>query len=1015
MQNKGAIRFFAIVLALVVVYQLSFTFVARKVERDAEKYAQENPVKERRYLDSIAQEEVYNFLFLKNYTYMECKEKEINLGLDLKGGMNVILEISVEDVVKSNAAPHYLSDPLFTQTLSLAKEKKRNSQADFVDLFYDAFQEVNPGGQLAQFFMTPETRGKIDLNTTNEEVVQFLHTEAESAIENSFNVLRNRIDRFGVVQPNIQRLERQGRILIELPGVKDPERVTKLLTGTANLEFWTTYNNNEVVSYLQEANNLLSDILYEGEDILPADEEEAEVRDQEPAEDTVEEAAEDQEISLFDTDEDTTGEIGLFDETDTTEMMLDQQEEMARENPLFSVLTPYVDNEMRPIPGSIVGVAQIQDTATVNAYLNRPQIQSIFPADLELKWHHKPLEDNEGFVQLHALQASRDRGPSLSGKYITNANMAYGQFRNEAEVHFSMNAEGAKRWANLTRENAGKQIAIVLDNYVVSSPNVSGEIKGGSSTISGNFSQAEATDLSNILKSGKMDAKARVESSEVIGPSLGQASINSGFNSFLIAFVVILLYMLFYYSRRAGFVADFALIANMFFLIGVLASLQAVLTLPGIAGIVLTIGMSVDANVLIYERIREELNAGKGIKLAVADGYKKAYSAIIDANLTTLLTGVILYLFGTGPIKGFATTLVIGILTSLFSAIFITRLIYERMLSKNLKLTFDTKLTRNAFKKLSINFIDLRKSAYVISGIIVLIGLASLFVRGLNMGVDFTGGRNYVIEFPQEVVVEDIRSELNNEFGEMPTVITFGQKNRVRVTTKFMIEQEAPEVDSIIKAKMFTGLQNYIEDDVGLDQFIRTDDYIKSSQKVGPTIADDIKFDAVLAIFFSLVIIFLYIIIRFRTWQFGLGALAALVHDVIIVLGLFSIFHDILPFSMEIDQAFIAAILTVVGYSINDTVVVFDRIREYTGLFRKRERKETMNLALNSTISRTFSTSLSTFFVLLSIFIFGGEVIRGFTFALLVGVIVGTYSSLFVATPVAYQLSKKNKRISKSR
>ncbi len=1012
MQNKGAIRFFAIVLALVVVYQLSFTFVARMVERDAEEYAQGEPTRERRYLDSIANEEVYNFFFLKQYTYMECKEKEINLGLDLKGGMNVVLEVSVEDVIRSNAAPHYLSDPLFTQTITLAREMKRNSQADFVDLFYEAYQEVNPGGQMAQFFMTPETRGQIDLNTTNEEVVDFLHEEAESAIENSFNVLRNRIDRFGVTQPNIQRLERQGRILIELPGVKDPERVTKLLTGTANLEFWTTYSNSEVVAYLQEANEILSDVLYEGEDILPADEEETEDQDQEPTEEAVEEDAEDQEISLFDEDEDTTGEIGLFDEADTTETMLDQQEDMARENPLFAVLTPYVDNEMQPIPGSVVGVAQIKDTARVNSYLNRPQIQSIFPADLELKWHHKPLEDNEGFIQLHALQASRDRGPSLSGKYITNANMAYGQFRNEAEVHFSMNAEGAKRWANLTRENAGKQIAIVLDDYVVSSPNVSGEIKGGSSTISGNFSQAEATDLANILKSGKMDAKARVESSEVIGPSLGQASITSGLNSFLIAFVVILLYMLFYYSRRAGLVADFALIANMFFLIGVLASLQAVLTLPGIAGIVLTIGMSVDANVLIYERIREELNAGKGIKLAIADGYKNAYSAIIDANLTTLLTGVILYLFGTGPIKGFATTLVIGILTSLFSAIFITRLIYERMLSKNRKLTFDTKLTRNAFKNLNIDFINLRKTAYVISGTIVLIGIASLFVRGLNMGVDFTGGRNFVVEFPKEVVVEDIRSDLNAEFGEMPTVITFGQKNRVRVTTKFMIEQETPEVDSIIKAKMFNGLQNYIDDDVTLEQFISTDDYIKSSQKVGPTIADDIKFDAVLAIFFSLVIIFLYIIIRFRTWHYGLGALAALVHDVLIVLGLFSIFHDVLPFSMEIDQAFIAAILTVVGYSINDTVVVFDRIREYTGLFRKRDRKETVNLALNSTISRTFSTSLSTFFVLLSIFIFGGEVIRGFTFALLMGVIVGTYSSLFVATPVAYMLSK-NKKTSK--
>ncbi len=1003
MQNKGAIRFFAIVLALVVVYQLSFTFFARKVERDAEQYAQGDPVKERRYLDSIAQEDVYNFLFLKKYTYMDCKEKEINLGLDLKGGMNVVLEISVEDVIISNAAPHYLSDPLFTQTLSLAREKKKNSQANFVDLFYESFEEVNPGGQLAQFFMTPETRGQIDLNTSNQEVVDFLSEEAESAIENSFNVLRSRIDRFGVVQPNIQRLERQGRILIELPGVKDPERVTRLLTGTANLEFWTTYNNNEVIAYLQEANDLLSDILYEGDDIMPAAEE-----DEEQAAETPGEDGEEEEISLFGEDEDTTGEIGLFDETDTTGLMMDQQDEMARENPLFSVLTPYVDNEMRPIPGSVVGVAQIKDTAAVNSYLNRSQVQSLFPADLELMWHHKPLEGNEGYIQLHALQASRDRGASLSGKYITNANMAFGQFRNEAEVHFSMNAEGAKRWANLTRENAGKQIAIVLDGFVVSSPNVSGEIKGGSSTISGNFTQAEATDLANILKSGKMDAKARIESSEVIGPSLGEASISAGLNSFLIAFVVILMYMVFYYSRRAGLVADFALIANMFFLVGVLASLQAVLTLPGIAGIVLTIGMSVDANVLIYERIREELHAGKGIKLAVADGYKNAYSAIIDANVTTLLTGIILYLFGTGPIKGFATTLVIGILTSLFSAIFITRLVYENMLSRNKKLTFDTKLTRNAFKNLSINFIDKRKIAYVISSIVIIIGVISFFGRGLNMGVDFTGGRNYVIQFPQEVVVEEIRSDLSDEFGEMPTVITFGEKDRVRVTTKFMIEDDIPEVDSIIKARMFSGLQPHLDDEATLERWLTTDDYIKSSQKVGPTIADDIKFDAVLAIFFSLLIIFLYIIIRFRTWQFGLGALAAVVHDVLIVLGLFSIFHDILPFSLEIDQAFIAAILTVVGYSINDTVVVFDRIREFTGLFRKRDRKETMNLALNSTISRTFSTSLSTFFVLLSIFIFGGEVIRGFTFALLVGVVVGTYSSLFVATPLAYQLLSKN-------
>ena len=1000
MQNKGAIRFFAIVLALVVVYQLSFTFFARKVESDAAKYAQGDPVKERRYLDSIAQEEVYNFLFLRKYTYMECKEKEINLGLDLKGGMNVILEVSVEDVIKANVAPHYLNDPLFNQTINLAREKKLSSQSDFVDLFYESFQQVSPGGQLAQFFMTPETRGQIDLNTTNDEVMQFLHTEAESAIENSFNVLRSRIDRFGVSQPNIQRLERQGRILIELPGVKDPERVTKLLTGTANLEFWTTYDNQEVVGYLQEANTMLSEILYTGEVLT--------VTETTPDTDVSAGAPEkEEEISLFESDEDTTGEISLFDEADSSEMLLDQQEDMERENPLFAVMTPYVDNEMRPIPGSIIGVASIKDTAVVNSYLNRPQIKALFPADLRLYWNHKPLEGNQSFIQLHALRATRDGRPSLSGKYITSANMAYGQFRNEAEVHFSMNAEGAKRWANLTRENAGKQIAILLDGFVVSSPNVSGEIKGGSSTITGNFTQVEATDLANTLKSGKMDARARVESSEVIGPSLGKASIKSGLNSFLIAFVVVLMYMLFYYSKRAGAVADIALVANMFFLIGVLASLQAVLTLPGIAGIVLTIGMSVDANVLIYERIREEITAGKGIKLAVADGYKNAYSAIIDANVTTLLTGIVLYLFGTGPIKGFATTLVIGILTSLFSAIFITRLVYEWMLSRNMKLTFATKLTENAFKNLKINFIDKRKTAYIVSGVILIISISSLFIRGLNFGVDFSGGRNYVVEFPDAVSVEDVRSALNEEFGQLPTVITFGQQNRVRITTKFMIDDETPEVDSIIKSKMYAGLLPYMDEGATSESFISSDDYIKSAQKVGPTIAGDIKLGAVLAISFALIIIFLYILIRFRNWQYGLGALVALVHDSLIVLGLFSLFHDVLPFSLEIDQAFIAAILTVVGYSINDTVVVFDRIREYRSLFRKRENKENMNLALNSTMSRTFSTSLSTFFVILAIFVFGGEVIRGFTFALLVGIVVGTYSSLFVATPIAYETMKK--------
>jgi SecD/SecF fusion protein len=571
----------------------------------------------------------------------------------------------------------------------------------------------------------------------------------------------------------------------------------------------------------------------------------------------------------------------------------------------------------------------------------------------------------------------------------------------------NMNSEGAKKWANLTRENVGEALAIVLDGLVYSAPTVSEEIKGGSSSISGNFTQADADDLANILKSGKMPARARVESSEVIGPSLGAKSVRDGLHSFLIAFLVILAYMIFYYSRRAGLVADIALLANMFFLIGVLASLQAVLTLPGIAGIVLTIGMSVDANVLIYERIREELTAGKNLKTAVKDGYRNAYSAIFDAQITTFLTGLILFFFGTGPIKGFATTLVIGILTSLFSAIVLTRLMYERMLTRGKGITFDTKITRNAFKNANIDFLGKRKIFYIISGLIILGGIASLVTRGLNLGVDFSGGRNYVISFKQDVETLEVQKDLEEAFGVAPTVITYGTKNTVRVTTKYMIDDDRPEVDSIIKAQMFEGLQPYLDSEVTLDDFLNGQDYIISAHQVGPTIADDIKRVAVIVIFASLLIIFLYILARFRNWQYGLGALAALVHDVTIVIGLFSLLHGVMPFSLELDQSFIAAILTVVGYSINDTVVVFDRIREFLGLQKKRERKEIFNTALNSTLSRTFSTSLSTFFVLLAIFIFGGDVIRGFTFALLLGVIVGTYSSLFIATPVVYDTIKK--------
>ncbi len=997
MQNKGAIRLFTIVLAIVCIYQLSFTFISEKVKRDARKYAQGDILKEYNYLDSISGEVVYNFLWLKKYTFRECREREINLGLDLKGGMNVILEISVEDVIKTLVAPHYLNDPVFIKTMNDARELRKGRQEDFVVLFSQAFEASNPGGRLAQFFMTPETRGHIDLNTTNAKVVDYLREEAESAISNSYNVLRNRIDRFGVVQPNIQRLERQGRILIELPGVKDPERVTKLLTGTANLEFWTTYENAEVLTYIDQANSLLRDIQAFEHPLFS---------EAAPTEDTsrLEESVGDKQISIFG-DQTDTAEARLFDE-DTTAIDI-QEEQMRRENPLFAVLIPYLDENRQAVPGSVVGIAGVRDTAIVNKYLAMQQVKALFPADLQFYWNIKPMENNEGYIQLYALKASRERGAAMSGRYVTDARMAFGQFRGEAEVYMSMNSEGAKRWANLTRENINRCIAIVLDDYVVSAPVVRSEIKGGGSTISGNFSQQEATDLANVLKSGKMAAKARIESSEVIGPSLGQASIQAGLRSFILAFLVVLLYMVFYYGRKTGLVADLALFSNMFFLIGVLASLQAVLTLPGIAGIVLTIGMSVDANVIIYERIKEELAAGKGVKLAISEGYKNSYSAIIDANITTILTGLILYFFGTGPIKGFATTLVIGILASLFSAIFITRLVYEGMLSRNKEIKFSTKYTENIFKNVNIDFVKLRKPMYVVSGTLILIFIISLFTRGLNPGVDFTGGRNYVIEFPNEISTVDIRHALSSELDEMPQVITFGEKNRVRITTTYLINDDSPEVDSIIKSKLYAGLKGFIDEDVSQSHFIDSEEYIQSSQKVGPSIAEDIKRMAALAITFAFIVMFLYIILRFRNWQFGFGAVIALIHDAFIVIGVFSLLWGIVPFSMEIDQAFIAAILTIVGYSINDTVVIFDRIREYRKLYRKRGDYETINGALNSTISRTLNTSFTTFIVVFTIFLFGGEVIRGFTFALMIGIVVGTYSSLFIASGLVYETIKK--------
>lgn len=994
MQNKGAILTFAILLAAVCLYQLSFTYKARQVEKTAREYAQGDPDKEFYYLDSISGEVVYNFLGLKKFTFKEVKELELNLGLDLRGGMNVTLEVAVEDLIR--ALSNYNNDSTFNAALQRARQMQRGSQEDFVTLFGRAFEEIDPNARLASIFLTLELRDKININTTNSEVLDVIRSETNSAIDNAFNIIRTRIDRFGVAQPNIQQLQTKGRILVELPGVKDQNRVRSLLQGTAMLEFWETYENQEVYPYLLQANERLREMQARSTGtentgtVESSDENEVAEAD---------DAEEEQERSLL---------SELEAGSDTTESGLDDLEDFRKEFPLFALLNPSTDQQGQLFQGPAIGIAHSRDTARINEYMNREQIKNIFPRDMMFRWTAKSVDAAGNFYRLIALKANtRDGRAPLDGDVITDARQDFDQFGSNPEVSMSMNSEGAKTWQRLTKENIGKSIAIVLDGYVRSFPTVQNEISGGRSSITGLESIEEAKDLANILKSGKMPAPARIIQEEIVGPSLGQEAINSGMYSFLIAFVLVLAYMLFFYSRNAGLSANVALIANVFFVIGILASLGATLTLPGIAGIVLTIGMSVDANVLIYERVQEELRAGKGIKLAISDGYKNAYSAIIDGQVTTLLTGIVLYVFGSGPIKGFATTLIIGILTSLFSAIFITRLIFEWKLKHSKNILFSSKATEGWLRHTNIKFLEKRKVAYFVSGALILLSIGSLAVRGLNYGIDFKGGRTYVVRLDQDVQVADVQQALAVQFGTAPEVKTFGADNQIRITTTYKIDDDSENVDNEVEELLMKGLQdaNLLDDNVTLERF--TEIYQMSSQKVGPTISADIRKDSVIAISFALIIIFLYILIRFTNWQYGLGAIAALAHDSIIVLGIFSLLYNILPFSLEIDQAFIAAILTVLGYSINDTVVVFDRIREYLKLHPKRKREQNVDEAVNSTLRRTFSTSLSTFVVLLAIFLFGGATIRGFTFALLVGVVVGTYSSLFVATPIAYDFQKR--------
>jgi SecD/SecF fusion protein len=992
MQSKGAVKLFATLLALVCLYQLSFTLVTKNVEKNAKQFAAGDPAKEKSYLDSINTQPVYP---LFGFTYKKCKENEINLGLDLKGGMNVTMEVSLVDLIR--AMSNYSNDATFNKALVNAQAAQANSTENFVKLFVKEFNKLDKNAKLAAIFGTKELSDRINFNSTNEQVEAVIQKEADAAFDRTYQILKTRIDKFGVAQPNVQKLG-NNRILVELPGIKEPERVRKLLQGTAKLEFWETYDNSEIYPILNQVNDLLKATAKTDSTASALSTDSTTVTKDSTA--LAAEAAKDSSQSLM-------SQLGKNDSTskDTgAAAQAKSNEQIARDNPLFTVLYPSIGqdekNQQVLRKGPVIGLAAAKDTARVNEIFAMDAVRSKFPREFKPAWSVKAFDKEGKVFQLIAIRMPvRDHLAPLDGSAVTDARKQKGQFTDNWEISMSMNAEGAHTWKRITHDNVNKSIAIVLDDYVYSYPNVINEISGGNTSITGQFSLEEAEDLANILKVGKLPAPARIVEDTVVGPTLGNEAISSGLLSFVIALILVLVFMVAYYSN-AGMVADIALFANVFFIMGILASLGAVLTLPGIAGIVLTIGMSVDANILIFERVREELALGKGTRLAVSDGFKHAYSSIIDSNVTTLILGIILYIFGTGPIQGFATTLIIGILSSLFSAIFITRLVFDWMLSRNKEIRFWNNATKGAFKNIHINFVGKRKLYYAISGTIIAIGIISFIAKGLNFGVDFEGGRTYVVRFEKTVETVQVLDALKGPFTKAPEVKTFGNSNQVKITTSYLIEDQSPEAEQKVVEKLNEGLKTVP------GQATYT---ILSSQKVGPTIADDIKSSAVWAILISCALMFLYIFIRFRRWQFGLGAVIALLHDVLVVLSFYTLFNGILPFSLEIDQAFIAAILTVMGYSMTDTVVVFDRIREFVGVHHHaKDQKKVINDALNSTLSRTINTSLTIFFVLLAIFIFGGEVIRGFTFALLIGIVIGTYSSICIATPVVVDFAKKD-------
>ena len=1021
MQNKGLVITLAIALALVSLFYLSFNLVTMRYERIADEKAavaktafqQVNQLdnlsaKEKSIrLDSVGSEAYYNYIdsvgkekVYLGYTLKQTREKGVNLGLDLKGGMNVTLEISVPDIIR--ALSNYNTSPNFNRAIELATERQKTSSGtQYLDLFVQAYNEIDPQAKLATIFSTFEMKDRISLSTSNDDVIKVLRTEIDGAISNSFNVLRTRIDRFGVIQPNIQKLENTGRILVELPGIDEPERVRKLLQGSANLEFWPTYELSEILNNLIEANTVIARLNQSG----ATQDTTALASVTEPAATTDTTSLANAPATLRDS---LRAALSTQAQSADSLKMLEQDR---KENPLFAVLAVNAQGG-QVARGPVVGIAAGRDTALINHYMNLKQVKEILPRDLGLRWSVKAVDANEQFFELVAIKyTTRDGRAPLTGSVITRADIEYGQTSASPGVSMSMNAEGAKTWARMTKENIGKSIAIALDDYIYSYPTVQNEISGGQSSITGRFTPEEAKDLANVLQSGKMPAPARIVQEDVVGPSLGEEAINSGMWSFIVAFLLVMLYMIFYYGLIPGLISDTALLINVFFLMGILASFSAVLTLPGIAGIVLTLGMAVDGNVLIYERVREEVEAGKNMKKAIHDGFNNAISAIIDANVTTLLTGIVLFIFGQGPIKGFATTLIIGIVTSFLTSVFITRLLLETYANrKDAKdLDFTTRTTRTWFQDWKIDFIGKRKVAYMVSAVMIVIAIAGFGLRGLSLGIDFSGGRNYIVQFEQQVDTEEVRGILEDTFEDATTqVISIGSnKDKVRISTKYKIEDVGENVEEEIVNKLYTDLKPLIGDNT-LAEF--TQKNIINSQKVGPTIADDIKVSSIWAVLISLLLVSIYIFIRFADFAFSVGAMVSIAHDVILIVGIFALLWGILPFSLEVDQQFIAAILTYVGFSVNDTVVIFDRIREHIGLFPKRDRREIINDALNETLSRTFSTSMSVLVVLLAIFFFGGETIRGFIFAMLLGTVLGVYSTLYVAVPVAYDVFIKEKK-----